>query len=291
MNVYCLLSKSPQVTAAQAVANTEAESNTLHSKEGFISPNPCTKSSEEPDVVIVVGGKEFYEYRQVIRCWSGYFDAALRSGMEESKTRRFEFPDRKPEEWVWIVSLLGPMTKTRLTMDTLPIALDWFDMLCSPCGLAACDQLLSQSYLSKLVGNDCCTAHLPAIVGYLGTSMQLGLEQSKKKCFLILQYALIRCVAWFAANKDTLEQITSLAKEYAECFEQLWSVLKMYVPPSICEEKLKVLLQANLLHEFIFLEMNLRSMLSKSLREERPPEVRDLTDESNGTNHAVAGER
>lgn len=66
------------------------------------------KCSEEPDVTIIVGGTTFRGYRQTLRCWSGYFDAVFRSGMKEEKTKKFEFPDRDPEEWQLIMSLVGP---------------------------------------------------------------------------------------------------------------------------------------------------------------------------------------
>ena len=146
MNVYCLLSKSPNASTTSL-----ADTSTADATAGFGVGEriTCARSSEEPDVVVVVGGKEFKEYRQILRCWSGYFDAAFRSGMRESKSQRFEFPDRNPEEWTWIVSLLEPLSTSKITMDTLPVALDWFGMLCSTCGLEACDQFLCKNFLSK----------------------------------------------------------------------------------------------------------------------------------------------
>ena len=99
-------------------------------------------SSEAADVVIVVGGKEFHEYRQSLRCWSGFFDAAFRSGMKESNTQRFEFYDKDPKEWELVASLVSPMSADRVTMANVYKLLPWFDHLECKRGLEECDSLL-----------------------------------------------------------------------------------------------------------------------------------------------------
>jgi BTB/POZ domain len=43
---------------------------------------PRTGCVGEPDVIVVVGGKEFQEHSKHLRCWSDYFDAAFRSDMK-----------------------------------------------------------------------------------------------------------------------------------------------------------------------------------------------------------------
>lgn len=53
----------------------------------------CTK--EEPDVTIIVGGKEFWHYRQIPSVMSDY----LYEGIKESKTIQLELPDRDSDEW------------------------------------------------------------------------------------------------------------------------------------------------------------------------------------------------
>ncbi|CAB9501340.1 expressed unknown protein [Seminavis robusta] len=103
----------------------------------------CIRSREEPDVTIVVGGVEFKEYGQTLRCWSDFFDTALSSGMKEAVTKRFEFPDRDPKEWEWIVSLMSPIAPVTVDKENLPIALSWFDQLSSPIGMKECGGVLN----------------------------------------------------------------------------------------------------------------------------------------------------
>lgn len=62
-----------------------------------------TYSGEEPDdgtldTIVVVAGKEYRECSSRLRDWSEYFDAAFRSGMKQAQTKRFEFPNMRPEK-------------------------------------------------------------------------------------------------------------------------------------------------------------------------------------------------
>ena len=110
----------------------------------------CVRSSMDPDVVVVVGGVEFNEYSQSLCAWSDYFDAALRCGMKEAHSKRFEFPDRDPKEWEMILALAAPFSECKLTDDNVHIALSWFDELCSRSGLKACDRYLAESLKAQL---------------------------------------------------------------------------------------------------------------------------------------------
>lgn len=262
MNVYSLLSKQPKQAAGACTLPKG-----LNDIERIQTGEKVAVCSSEPDLVVTVGGTKFLEYRQTLRSWSGYFDAAFRCVMDESQSKRFEFPDRRPVEWAWIAALMTPLTKAKITMATLPIAVDWFSMLSSPRGLEECDRVLSQDFLSKLVGKDNCIVHLRSVLEYLDMSIECDLRRSKKRCFDIIRHALIRCPTWFAANKEVLCRITSLVKDHQECHQELWNVLKLYIPSSITEEKQETLLQNDLLHEFIFLELSLRQVLTQSLNE------------------------
>ena len=109
------------------------------------------RSSLEPDVVVVVGGKEFREYSQSLCSWSDYFDAALRSGMKETKTMKFEFPDRDPEEWELIIALMAPMATEKVTDTNVLTALSWLDELSSKPGLLECDKVFSSKVIFPLM--------------------------------------------------------------------------------------------------------------------------------------------
>lgn len=81
---------------------------------------------EEPDVTIIVGGKEFRHYRQILCVASDYFDAAFNSGMKESDTMRIEFPDKDPDEWELFVSFLEPFTTAEITNSNVEVLVPWF---------------------------------------------------------------------------------------------------------------------------------------------------------------------
>jgi hypothetical protein len=114
----------------------DEEMNRQETKKGKIS-------SEEPDVVIVVGGKEFGEYRQLLRLWSGFFDALFRSGMKESETNRIELADKDPKEWELISSIVAPFSSNKVTMDNVQIVLPWFHGLLCPQGMEQCNEAFS----------------------------------------------------------------------------------------------------------------------------------------------------
>lgn len=122
MNLYSLLemntsfSDNDTVVAVGGSRERRPDVSIAEATKNYSVHETCVQSLEEPDVTVVVGGKEFREYRQALRCWSGYFDVAFRSGMKETQSKRFEFPNRNPAEWEWIVSLMAPMSRERLTM-------------------------------------------------------------------------------------------------------------------------------------------------------------------------------
>lgn len=69
-----------------------------------------------PDVTVVVGGVEFEEYSHSLRLWSGYFDAAFRSGMKPSG---LSFPTRIPESGNSFANCSFRFPKRKLTRPTM----------------------------------------------------------------------------------------------------------------------------------------------------------------------------
>jgi len=78
----------------------------------------------EPDVTVVVEGKEFHHYSHILCFSSEYFDAALTS--KEAHEFRFDFPDKDPDEWELFVSFLEPCTTARITEDNVEKLIPWF---------------------------------------------------------------------------------------------------------------------------------------------------------------------
>lgn len=203
----------------------------------------CIRSSEDPNITIVVGGKEFQEYSHSLRCWSDYFDRALSSGMKESDTHRFEFQDKDPQEWEWIVSLMAPLSSEKVTVEKLSVALDWFDLLCCKAGLEICDKIMCADVLSefKYYGE----LAMKLVMDNLETTIKYNLKASKDACFKSVKEALTKNPILFT-NSD-LELIVSLMIEHAECRSEFMGPLKSNLPSSISEDQVQVLFDNGML--------------------------------------------
>jgi hypothetical protein len=97
----------------------------------------------QEEVTVVVGGKEFVEDIHQLCHLSEYFAAAVRSGMKEAATKRFEFPERDPEEWDLISELFQPFPMRQITAENVHTVLNWFDFLVVPRGFVNCDRALA----------------------------------------------------------------------------------------------------------------------------------------------------
>lgn len=224
----------------------------------------CIRSSLEPDVTIIVGQEEYKEYGQTLMCWSNYFDRALAGGMIEQKSRKFEFPDKKPKDWEWIVGLMAPGSEQKVTVEKLPIALEWFDFLCSKPGLRMCDNVIvghlntlpcfvfdtDGSVAIKKTNKD----HVMKILAYLETAVKYNLGKSKEACFKALRFVLVEDVKLFST--DALQRITSLVKEQVECRSHFLGPLKTHLRKFVSEEQAEVLLQNGMLHCIVAMEVD-----------------------------------
>lgn len=205
-------------------------------EELYTSPR-TRRPGSDPDVIVVVGGKEFEEYSYNLRSWSDYFDAAFRSGMKESKYKRFEFPDRNPEEWSWILSLVAPMSSERLTNENFLKALPWFDELCSRQGLDECDRVLSSEVLPEILPANFdfntllsnvdvykdMAENFEKVLGFLRTSHKYSLPKSKASCSSIVCHVLNNAPFLALEGGDSVrERLVSVIKDDPECLNEFW---------------------------------------------------------------------
>jgi hypothetical protein len=236
------------------------------------------KSKTEPDVTIVVGGVEFKELGSFLCYWSEYFSAALASGMKETETKHFEFPDRDPEEWEWIISLMVPMSKVKLTKEKLDVALSWFDELCCPVGLEECDRILCEETLEQLArevrSGEYDLETTASLLDVLDTAVRYQLHHSKKRCLERLGNVLPQSGQNRTVDLKMLERIVSLIKVDEECKNGLKHPLKDFWPQtmSMSDEQEEVLIQNGMLHHFLWMqtcwchESELASELSDEIR-------------------------
>jgi hypothetical protein len=104
----------------------------------------------EPDLTVVVGGREFLHHSVMLCLASEYFDTMLSSDTREARTGRIEFPDGDPEEWVRFCRYLEP--RSLFTANTFPVneedakaLLPWFHLFGLTNLLQECDERLSIS--------------------------------------------------------------------------------------------------------------------------------------------------
>jgi hypothetical protein len=129
---------------AKRIANRDsledAALRSAYSRRGFA----------EPDLTVVVGGKEFQHHSVLFCLASEYFDRMLSSDTRESHTRRIEFPDGDPEEWVRFCRYLE--LRSLFTANAFPVneedakaLLPWFHLFGMTNHLQECDERLSIS--------------------------------------------------------------------------------------------------------------------------------------------------
>jgi hypothetical protein len=107
-----------------------------------------TYSRPEPDLTVVVGGKEFLHLADFFCHASEYFDRMLSSDTRESRTGRIEFPDGKPEEWVRLCRYLEPRslftaTTFAVNEEDAKALLPWVHLFGMTNLLQECDERLS----------------------------------------------------------------------------------------------------------------------------------------------------
>ncbi|CAB9507287.1 expressed unknown protein [Seminavis robusta] len=219
---------------------------TVVSEEEQASRKMCLASRLEPDVTIVVSGQEFLEYSQMLCSWSDYFEKALTSGMKESKSKRFEFPDRDPKEWEMIVALVKPLASMKLDKSNVFTALSWFSELCSPQGLQECDCVLS-SLLEAVV--TVASSH-EMVLDILDASLNFCLPRSKERSFATVKSILDN--AELMPEKAWVQRFITVAQGHKDCLGDMWNALETHLPTSFSEKQKTALLENGLLHEFVF---------------------------------------
>ena len=184
------------------------------------------------DIVVVVGGKAFHEDGHHFAC-SGLIERSVKNGV-----RHFDFGEKRDaSEWAFIRKLLDPFSDTRITKDTLPTALDWFQALEITKGVSQCDQLLADKVLTVTLPLKRCkftndlqmtASDLEEVLDVLPLTLRYDLPVSKKKCFTIVRQVMKEGPFWLDLELATT--IHSLVSSSQECQTELMDSLKAYVP-------------------------------------------------------------
>lgn len=229
-------------------------SDEVNSIGGHEQPHRTTRL-RGPDVVIVVGGKEFHQNSHHLRSISDYFEAAFRSGMKESQTMKFDFPDKNPDDWELVLALLEPFGSLALDQERLELALPWFDELGISVGVQACDKYLANQL--------CSGARKPSpplrqtideLLGNLQRSYQYELVDSREHCKKSVAKLLRSYPS--SLNQDHWGLVCSLLAEYEGCRNGLWDILATNLSSGVLAQGEPDALLGNcLLPTLIFLEV------------------------------------
>jgi hypothetical protein len=85
--------------------------------DSVLRPTYSRRRISEPDLTVVVGGREFLHHSVLLCLASEYFDTMLSSDTREAHTGRIECPYGDPEEWVRFCRYLDP--RSLFTTNTL----------------------------------------------------------------------------------------------------------------------------------------------------------------------------
>ena len=204
---------------------------------------------EDQDVTVIVGGKELRESGHFLRYLCGYFDGACRTGMRESTTDSFSFPDRDPDEWELFVSVFKPASPVRIGVKNDTIVLKWCDLLCVKEEHMAC---LDETYLQVVF------KELQRSVHSLEISFQYDLEKTKENLHVIF----VALFATFPSRFDVqhLACIMGVVRRFGEDVPQsLWKAASAYIPEDLLSQDSVVLLTNDLLPHLIHATIQLKN--------------------------------
>lgn len=198
------------------------------------------QSTPELDLLVVVGGEEFWENSTDLGCFSDYFQEVLGSGMKESQERKIEWKLRDPQEWKLIRELLKPNSLVDITETNIQIVVDWYEFLQVPGGLQKCDKALRDimdAHLHRIFvcgdgdhnenENKTCVREerceiIGAILEATAISVHCKLELSKQfgiKC--LVEDCLSRLEAPTLEHFQQFESILRLDSQSKECRDYL----------------------------------------------------------------------
>lgn len=197
-----------------------------------------------PDLEVVVGGTSFMHHSFILCYSSEYFDTMLASGMQESQTKKIEFPDKNPEEWKLFYPFLEPRSMStadcvKITKENAKAILPWFHEFGMTKLLNESDEKLWSSLLlvkHTYYPSDYRTleqrkAALLDIVAWTQTADTYGLPRTRNAMMQELQKAVMEYPELF--NKDILMNMVPLWSKEHDI--QLWEAVKSRLPSNVTD--------------------------------------------------------
>jgi hypothetical protein len=140
------------------------------------------------------------------------------------------------------------MSKTKVTIENLDVALSWFDELCCTTGLEECDRVLHDESLLVLRGRSLDISK--SALAFLDRSIRYRLGKSKIKCITHLKNTVNNSPQ--ATDLRILEHIVSLIKDDEDCRKELVTSFKDNLPGTITDEQLEMMIQNGILPQYLW---------------------------------------
>eukprot|EP00550_Attheya_septentrionalis_P009514 CAMPEP_0198300300 /NCGR_PEP_ID=MMETSP1449-20131203/47629_1 /TAXON_ID=420275 /ORGANISM="Attheya septentrionalis, Strain CCMP2084" /LENGTH=202 /DNA_ID=CAMNT_0044002077 /DNA_START=46 /DNA_END=651 /DNA_ORIENTATION=+ len=156
--------------------NYEGDDTTTLKKGSDEHANLGRDRTEQPDVKVIVGGKVFLHYRQILCVASPFFDATLNSRMKEGEESTIYLEDKDPEEWELVSSFFDICSDQKLTEENVERLIPWFHFLGVSTMMNKCDSM----FLTMLPDNRLAIKHL---LDMCHTSHMYDLQKSTDKSF------------------------------------------------------------------------------------------------------------
>jgi hypothetical protein len=232
----------------------------------------------EPDVEVVVGGESFLHHSFILCYSSEYFDTMLASGMQESKNKKIDFPDKNPEEWKLFYPFLEPRSvstanSVEITKENAKAILPWFHEFGMTKLLGEGDEKLWSSlllfkhdyYPSDHRTLDQRKNTLMEIVGWTQIADTYGLPRTREAMVKELKKAVTEY-----PELITKELLTSMVPFWSKPHDiELWQAVKTRLPSHVTENNDDKNLKSNALFlDFLHQSFKVAALQKHQLRAE-----------------------
>lgn len=252
----------------------------IEGHEGPLMSSPQGRR-EPPDVTVIVGGEEFHHYRQVLCLASEYFDVALNSGMKESDSMTFKFPDKCPQQWLMFAAFLEPrsirsLCSPQLNSSNVETLIPWFHEFGVSSMLQECDMLYADMKMPQGFGDrdsPLGDVHNPKkmrrnmkllLSEVLPMSERHDLRVSMNLAYLHAKRILNKSPDIF--DLATVKQLVDFLKSRESAVGKLWSSVRGYLPEALtnahkdpssllCQDALPHLILSGMVHHLTMLRV------------------------------------
>jgi BTB/POZ domain len=221
--------------------STTESTNQNHAEAQICS---ATARSMDPDVTVIVGNVAFQEYSVVLCCLSEYFDGAFSSGMKESSSRSFSFPDQDPKEWELLMSVFGLNSDNQIDKKNVSTLMSWCDELCMTKSMKKCEAFYYREFIepqvdvlmTKKYSKDKESHLLSKFYCAFQTCIQYNMEGCIRRGCELLRFVFEDKLD--RLSQQVIEATVDFLKRNNLFFDCMWDKFEQYIPSvPLCENE------------------------------------------------------